>query len=137
MALRVPMATAYGHSGRRDTSAGPRYRNSRHSLRLEPTNKDDPDSELRLFRPAHTFKMTAYGMTFSLGTEVLTSYLTALIIGGHKRDTTRWFLRDLAFYIVRPRAAQLIGVFWLFESWYRKGLDVLVVDGVISYLAGT
>ncbi|KAK3613424.1 hypothetical protein LTR56_027893 [Elasticomyces elasticus] len=88
MALRVPMATRFGHSGRRDTSAEPRYRNSRPRLRLEPTNKDDPDSELRLFRPAHTFKMTAYGMTFSLGTEVLTSYLTALIIGGHKRDTT-------------------------------------------------
>jgi hypothetical protein len=43
----------------------------------------------------------------------------------------------MSFYVIRPRPAPFLGLLGLYEPWSQKGLSELVVDGMLSFVAGT
>lgn len=92
--------------------------------------------DFRFFRLSKEYIITAHGILFAIGIEVLTAYLTTLIIR-KQSEVMLPLLQEFSFYIIKPRPAPFIGIFGLFEPWNKVGLENLVVDGIISYLAGT
>lgn len=103
---------------------------------LEAMSTDESPPPSRLFQKARNIQMTAHGMILAIAIELLTSYITSLLINRSSGASTAHWFQEFIFFILRPRAAPFIGTFGLFEGWYKKGLDVLVVDLIISCFAG-
>lgn len=106
---------------------------------------DDPDQRYVLFNPwklekRYTLKATRLLQT--VGRELLTAVLTVIVLhqsGYRSADNTfdTSFNEEISFYAVRPRPAPFLGLLGLFVGWSQKGLAELVVDGMLSFVAGT
>lgn len=72
-----------------------------------------------------------------MGREVLVAYLTVLILGQYGFANESSFAEELSFYLVRPRNAPFFGFLGIFQPWSQQGLAELVVDGVLSFFAGS
>jgi hypothetical protein len=73
----------------------------------------------------------------SIGIEVLVAYISVLVLAKSGFSGTSSFGDEISFYVVRPRPAPFLGLLGLFEPWSQKGLAVLIVDGMLSFVAGT
>ncbi|KAH0563362.1 hypothetical protein GP486_002069 [Trichoglossum hirsutum] len=83
----------------------------------------------------YTLKATRLLQT--IGREVLVAYLTTIVLSKSGTFGTSSFNEEISFYVVRPRPAPFLGLLGLFEPWSQKGLAELVVDGMLSFVAGT
>jgi hypothetical protein len=72
-----------------------------------------------------------------IGSDVLTAYLTVLVLAQSGIFAASSFTKEISFYAVRPRPAPFLGLLGLFEPWSQQGLAALVADGMLSFLAGT
>src|SRR2546423_1104865 len=105
-----------------------------------PTSMDNDaachsDSDPWVFEKRYTLKATR--LLQSIGREVLNAYLTVLVLAQSGIYATSSFTEEISFYAVRPRAAPFLGLLGLFKPWSQKGLAELVVDGMLSFVAGT
>jgi hypothetical protein len=85
------------------------------------------------------YTLKATRLLQSIGREVLVAFITVLILGqtgfyGNQGDS---FNEEISFYVIRPRPAPFLGLMGLYEPWSQKGLSELVVDGMLSFVAGT
>jgi hypothetical protein len=96
---------------------------------------DRPDFKPWVLEKRYTLKATR--LLQSIGTEVLVAYLSVLVLANSDFFGTGSFNEEISFYVVRPRPAPFLGLLGLFEPWSQKGLAVLIVDGMLSFVAGT
>jgi hypothetical protein len=89
------------------------------------------------FKRETYYHLKALKVVQVLGRSLLTSYLSSLAIKQGARFLDPGFLEAVALFLVRPRAAPFIGILGLFQPWSKHGIAYLVVDGILSYLAGT
>lgn len=77
----------------------------------------------------------------SIGKEILTSYLTIIVLEkagfAGTYSTQLDFLQLLFVYIIRPRIAPFTGLLGFFQGFSQTGLADLFADGVLSFVAGT
>lgn len=83
------------------------------------------------------YTLKATRLLQSIGKEVLTAYLSVLVLTNAGYVGTSTFHEEISFYLVRPRSAPFLGLLGLFEPWSQPGLAVLIVDGMLSFVAGT
>jgi hypothetical protein len=83
------------------------------------------------------YTLKATRLLQSIGSEVLVAYISVLVLAKSGFFMTSSFDEEISFYVVRPRPAPFIGLLGLFEPWSQKGLAVLIVDGMLSFVAGT
>jgi hypothetical protein len=100
------------------------------------SGQPDPFSDSP-FILAKRYTLKATRLVEALGKEVLTAYLTTLLVQQSATYTSSSFLENLTLYIIRPRAAPFIGLLGLFVPWAQQGLADLFIDGLLAYLAGT
>jgi hypothetical protein len=94
-----------------------------------------PDFHPWVLEKRYTLKATR--LLQSIGREVLVAYITVLVLAQSGIFATSSFNEEISFYVVRPRPAPFLGFLGLFEPWSQKGLAELVVDGMLSFVAGT
>jgi hypothetical protein len=94
-----------------------------------------PDISPWVLEKRYTLKATS--LLQSIGGEVLVAYLSVLVLAKSGFFGTSSFGDEISFYVVRPRPAPFIGLLGLFKPWSKKGLAMLIVDGMLSYVAGT
>jgi hypothetical protein len=88
-----------------------------------------------VLKKRYTLKATR--LLQSIGSEVLVAYISVLVLAKSAFFGTSSFNEEISFYVVRPRPAPFLGLLGLFEPWSQKGLAVLIVDGMLSFVAGT
>jgi hypothetical protein len=98
---------------------------------------DDDQFEDVPIRLAKGYTLKASRLLESIGKEVLTAYLTSLVLRQNSPYGAPTFVDNLLIYVVRPRAAPLTGILGLFEPWSQVGMADLIVDGFLSCVAGT
>jgi len=94
-----------------------------------------PDFDPWVLEKRYTLKATR--LLQSIGSEVLSAYVTVLVLAQSGTFATSSFTEEISFYAVRPRPAPFLGLLGLFAPWSQKGLAELVVDGMLSFVAGT
>ncbi|KAI9776414.1 MAG: hypothetical protein M1839_009611 [Geoglossum umbratile] len=83
------------------------------------------------------YNLKATRLLQSIGREVLVAFLTVLVLEKSGHFATSSFNTEISFYVIRPRPAPFIGFLGIFEPWSQQGLAELVVDGMLSFVAGT
>jgi hypothetical protein len=94
-----------------------------------------PDFNPWVLEKRYTLK--ASKLLQSIGREVLSAYITVLVLAQSGIFAASSFNEEISFYVVRPRPAPFLGLLGLFEPWSQQGLAELVVDGMLSFVAGT
>jgi len=96
-----------------------------------------PNLDFWILEKRYTLKATR--VLQSIGRELLSSFLTVIVLdqAGIYTDKISSFNEEISFYVVRPRPAPFLGLMGLFKPWSQKGLAELVVDGMLSFVAGT
>ncbi|KAI9859792.1 MAG: hypothetical protein M1813_006509 [Trichoglossum hirsutum] len=83
------------------------------------------------------YTLKATRLLQSIGREVLVAYITVLVLAKSGTFAKTSFNQEISFYVIRPRPAPFMGLLGLFKPWSQKGLAELVVDGMLSFVAGT
>lgn len=83
------------------------------------------------------YTLKATRMLQTMGRELLTAYLTFLVLDQSKVFRGASFGEEVSFYLIRPRPAPFYGILGFFVPWSQKALAELVVDGILSFGAGT
>jgi hypothetical protein len=87
----------------------------------------------------YRYTLKATRLLQTIGREVLVAFITVLILAqtGSFSNQGDSFNEEISFYVIRPRPAPFLGLLGLFRGWSQKGLSELVVDGMLSFVAGT
>jgi hypothetical protein len=83
------------------------------------------------------YVLKAGRVVVSIGKEVLTSFLSVVILSKYGVFSRPTLLDEFAFYAIRPRHAPVTGTLGIFQRWSEQGLADLVVDGMLSCVAST
>jgi hypothetical protein len=93
------------------------------------------------FERESTWVFQASSVLKSLGSQVVSAYLTVIILqkGGRigTASTNFAFLQLLAFYTIRPRAAPVMGILGFMKGFSKDGFGDVFADFAVSAVAGT